>query len=75
VVLACGRHSAVDLRFNENVVGPADHDQMFNIIAANEHQLPLAVEAEGVNEAEPRLAGPPAWNTQPVGERQPVDNC
>ncbi len=46
---------------------------MFDIVAPNEHQLPLSVEAERVDEAEPRLAGPSAGNAQPMGEHQSVD--
>jgi hypothetical protein len=46
---------------------------MFDIVTPNEHQLPLSVEAERVDEAEPRLAGPSAGNAQPMGEHQSVD--
>ena len=45
---------------------------MFDIVAPDEHQLPLAVEAERVDQPEPRLAGPSARNAQPVCERHPV---
>jgi hypothetical protein len=49
VVLACGARGAIDLRLDQNVVRPADHDQMFDIVAPDEHQLPLPVEAERVD--------------------------
>jgi hypothetical protein len=47
---------------------------MFDIVASDKHQLPLPVEAEGVDQAEPRLAGPSARNTQPMSESQPVED-
>ncbi len=46
---------------------------MFDIVTPNEDQLPLSVETERVDEAEPRLAGPSAGNAQPMGEHQSVD--
>jgi len=74
VVLACGARGAIDLRLDQNVVRPADHDQVFDIVAPDEHQLPLPVEAECVDQPEPRLAGPTARNAQPLSERQSVKN-
>ena len=62
------------MRFDQNVVRSADHDEMLDIVAPDEHQLTLPVEAESVDEAEPRLARPPARNAQPMGEREPVDD-
>jgi len=62
------------LRLQQNVVRPADHDQVFDIVAPDEHQLALPVEAESVNQPEPRLAGPSARNAQPMGEREPIEN-
>ena len=47
---------------------------MFDIVASDEHQLPLPVEAEGVDQAQPRLAGPSAGNAQPMSEGQPVED-
>jgi hypothetical protein len=47
---------------------------MFHVVAADQHKLALPVEAEGVNQPEPGLAGPSAGNTQPLSERQPVKN-
>jgi hypothetical protein len=47
---------------------------MFDIVATDKHQLPLPVEAEGVDQTEPRLAGASARNTQPMSESQPVEN-
>ena len=45
---------------------------MLNIVAPDEDQLPLAIEAERVDETKPRLAGPSARNAQPMGEHQSV---
>jgi hypothetical protein len=47
---------------------------MFDIVASDKHQLPLPVEAEGIDQAQSWLAGPSARNTQPMSESQPVKN-
>ena len=47
---------------------------MFDVVAADQYELTLTVETEGVDQAEPRLAGSSAGNTQPMRERQPVDD-
>jgi len=47
---------------------------MFDIVASDKHKLPLPVEAEGVDQAEPWLAGPTAGNPQPMSESQPVED-
>jgi hypothetical protein len=74
VVLAGRRRRAIDLRLEQNVVRPADHDQVFDIVAPDEHELALPVKAECVHQPQPRLAGPSARNAQPMSERQPVKN-
>ena len=74
MVLARRRGGAIDLRLDQNVVRPTDHHQMFDIVAPDEHQLALPVEAECVDQPEPRLAGPSARNAQPIRKRQPVEN-
>ena len=73
-VLARRRRGAIDLRLEQNVVRPADHDQVFDIVPPDEHELALPVEAECVDQPEPRLSGPSARNAQPMSERQPVKN-
>jgi hypothetical protein len=35
---------------------------MFDIVAPDQHQLPLPVQAECVDQAEPWLAGSSPWN-------------
>ncbi len=45
---------------------------MFDVVAPDEHELALPVEAECVDQPEPRLTGPSARNAQPMSERQPV---
>ncbi|HXE24948.1 MAG TPA: hypothetical protein VN637_08680 [Roseiarcus sp.] len=47
---------------------------MFDVVAPDKHQLALPVEAECVDQSEPRLAGSSARNAQPASERQPVKN-
>jgi hypothetical protein len=72
IVLPRRDQRAVDLRFDQNVVRPSDHDQMLDIVAPDEDQLALAIETERVHEAKPRLACPPARNAQPMGENQSI---
>jgi hypothetical protein len=47
---------------------------MFDIVAADQHKLPLPVQAECVDQPEPRLPGPSTRNTHPMSEGQPVNN-
>jgi hypothetical protein len=47
---------------------------MFDVVASDKHQLALPVQAEGDDQAEPRLAGPSARNAQPMSESQPVED-
>jgi hypothetical protein len=47
---------------------------MFDVVAADQHELPLPVEAECIDQPEPRLSGSPTRNTQPMCEGQPVNN-
>ena len=48
---------------------------MLDIVAPHQHQLPLPVEAEGVDEAEAGLAGPrAARQAQPVREQGAIDD-
>ena len=47
-----------DLRFDGQVVGTTDHQQMFNIVASNNNKLTLPVEVEGIDGPKPRLPGP-----------------
>jgi len=74
-VFATRRKRSIYLRFDENVVRPADHDEMFHVVAPDEDELPLAVQTEPVDEAEPRLPGPPSRDPQPVREHQTINHC
>jgi hypothetical protein len=69
--------AADDFGLNDQIVRPAQHDQMFDIIAANDHQLPLAIELKGVDQTEPGLAAPylsghpqPPRKDEPINERK-----
>jgi hypothetical protein len=46
---------------------------MFNIVAPDKDQLPLTIEAECIDQPEPRLAGPSTRNAQALGKRQPIN--
>ena len=47
---------AQDLRFDQQVVGSAEQHQVLDIVPPYDHQLSLAVQAEGVDNAKPGLA-------------------
>jgi len=59
-----------DLGFDQNVIGAADHDQMFDIVAADDDELALAIKIEGVDNAKTQLTAAPARHPQPTPERQ-----
>jgi len=66
---------ADDLRFDDDVVGAADHQQMFDIVAAHQNELALTVQGEGVDQAKPRLARPAAARkTQPMAKQRAIGN-
>ena len=70
-----GGDGAHDLRFEQHVVGAADHDQVLDVVAAHQHQLTLSVERKGVDQAEPRLAGAArAGHPQAMAENEAIDD-
>lgn len=74
IAFARRRHRAIDLRFDQDVIGAADHHQMLDIVPPNEHQLALPVQAEGVHQPEPGLARTAARNPEAMGEHEPVND-
>jgi hypothetical protein len=74
IVLARRRERTVDLRFDQDVVGAADHDEVFDVVAPDQDELALSIETERVDEAQPRLARPPSRDAQPMREHQPIDD-
>ena len=63
-----------DLGLDQQVVRPADHDQMFGIVAPHDDELALAIEIESIDNAEPGLARPPPRHTK-AAAKQHLDNC
>jgi hypothetical protein len=61
---------AHDRAFHKKVVGAADHEQVFDVVAAHDHELAMAVEVVGVDDAEPWLARAPAA-AQASAEHEP----
>ena len=47
---------------------------MFDIVSTDQHQLPLPIQAERIDQPEPRLPGPSTRNAQPMSEGQAVNN-
>jgi hypothetical protein len=74
IVFAGRGKRAIDLRFDQNVVRAADHDQMLDVVAPHEHKLPLPIEAERVDETQSRLSCASPRHAQPVGEHESVQN-
>ncbi|HME85772.1 MAG TPA: hypothetical protein VKG91_14785 [Roseiarcus sp.] len=74
IVFAGRGKRAIDLRFDQNVVRAADHDQMLDVVAPHQNKLPLPVEAERVHETQSRLSRPSPRDAQPVGEHESVQN-
>ena len=65
---------ADDLGFDHKIVRTADHDEMLDIIAPDDHQLAVAVEVEGVDDAEPRQPRPAvARRFQPSSESEAIN--
>jgi hypothetical protein len=64
-------HRSGDRRFDQNVVGASDHDQMLDIISPDQHELALAVEIEHVGHGESRLRPAAAGEAEPLAEQQP----
>jgi hypothetical protein len=60
-----------DLRLDEYVVRAADHDEMFDIVAPDYDELALAVEIEGIDDAEPHLPRAPAGHAEATAECKP----
>ena len=51
---ACDAH---DVGFDHDVIEPADEEQVLDIIPAQKHELPLAVEIIDIDDTKARLAG------------------
>jgi hypothetical protein len=69
-----GGLGANNFGFDDEIVGAAQHDQMFDIVATNNHQLSLAVEIESVDQPQARL--PPAGlsgHPQPPGRKYSIN--
>jgi hypothetical protein len=47
---------------------------VLDVVAPDQHKLPLPVEAEGVHETQSRLSRPPPGNPKPVREHEPVQD-
>jgi hypothetical protein len=74
--VACSRRlsrfDADNLRFDQDVIWAADHDEMFDIVAPHEDKLTLSVEVKGIDNPEARLTRPAAArHVQPAAESQP----
>jgi hypothetical protein len=66
-----GRRDARDRGFDQNIVRPADHDQMFDIVSPYEHELALPVEIEDIDNGKPRLVPAAAVHGDPPVEQNP----
>jgi hypothetical protein len=46
------------LRFDDEVIGTTDHQEMFDIVASDDNKLPLPVEVERIDCPKPRQPRP-----------------
>ena len=60
-----------DGRLDHNISRTADHEQMFDIIAAHDHQLPLSIDLEGIHHPEPLLTAAATRQLDSTTENQP----
>src|SRR5580693_1220133 len=66
---------ADNFRFDHEVVGSPDHQQMFDIVASNNNELALPVEVEGLDGPKPRRPGPSiTWQPKPASEGKAEKN-
>ena len=49
------RNCTHDIRFHHQIGGPADHQKMFDVVAANQDQAPASIDRCGVDHREPWL--------------------
>ncbi len=60
---------ADNFRFDHEVVGSPDHQQVFDVVASNNNELALPVEVEGIDGSKPRQPGPSiTWQPKPASE-------
>jgi hypothetical protein len=64
--LAAG-HGADDIGFHHDIGRAADHQQMLDVVAPDQHQPPAAVDGGGVDHRQPRHPPPVGVGAQPVG--------
>jgi hypothetical protein len=68
------RLCADDLGFDDHIVGTAQHQQMFDIVPPDNHQLTFGIQDEGVNYAKPWLAATGrTWQATTPAKQQPVE--
>jgi hypothetical protein len=49
--------------FDHKIVRAANHEEMLNVVAPDDHKLALAVHIEDIDDPEPRLPRPPRSRT------------
>ena len=52
--LIARRHGTDDIGFDHEVAGTADHDEMFDIVAPDQHQAAAAIDRGGIDHGKPR---------------------
>ena len=65
--VAIGRLAAHDIGFDQDVGRAADHDQVFDIVAAHDHELAAAIDGAGFDHRETRLASARGGAAEAVG--------
>jgi hypothetical protein len=67
-IASLSRLGADNRGFDHHVVRPADHQEMLDIIAAHDDELPLPVDLEGIYDAEALLAAATTWQFDAASE-------
>jgi hypothetical protein len=71
---AFARLGTDDRGFDDHIVRAADHNEVFDIIAAHDHELPLPVHLKGIDDAEPLLPASPARQFDATAENNAEEN-
>jgi hypothetical protein len=69
-LIPCG-HGAHDIGLDHDVGRTADHEQVFDIVTAHQHQPAAAIHRGSVDHGQPRHPAPVGIGTQPVPRESP----
>ncbi|WP_371033282.1 hypothetical protein [Methylosinus sp. PW1] len=62
-----------DRRLDQEIIRPADEQEMLDIVAAHDNELPIAVDIESIDDIEPARPVARPWSLDASSEQEPVD--